>query len=75
MNIVSKKVLDGVTIVAQNVRSFNCADRSFKKAKSKICNLLSSNPDILFLSEIKLSKKQTKLNLERLAKLAKNVVC
>ena len=72
MNIVSKKVLDGVTIVAQNVRSFNCADRSFKKAKSKICNLLSSNPDILFLSEIKLSKKQTKLNLERLAKLAKN---
>ena len=43
------------TLAAQNVRSFNCSDLSFRSTQSKLFSILHGNPDIIFISEVKLS--------------------
>ena len=37
------------------MRSFNCSDLSFRSTRSKLFSILHGNPDIIFISEIKLS--------------------
>ena len=64
-------LLYGIKILSQNVRSFNCSSKKFKPAKAKLLSLLDENPDILLLTECKISNYKSKLSIERFLKLTK----
>ena len=71
---MAKSVFDliyGIKILSQNVRSFNVSSKNFKPAKAKLLSMLDENPDILLLSECKLSNYKAKLSIERFLKLSK----
>ena len=73
--IMAKSVFDllcGIKIISQNVRSFNCSSKRFKPAKAKILLMLDENPDILLLSECKVSNLRAKNSIDRCLKLAQN---
>ena len=72
---MAKSVFDllcGIKILSQNVRSFNCSSKRFKPAKAKILSMLDENPDILLLSECKVSNLRAKNSIDRCLKLAQN---
>ena len=71
---MAKSVFDllyGIKILSQNVRSFNVSAKNFKPAKAKLLSMLDKNPDIMLLSECKLSSYKAKLSIERFLKLSK----
>ena len=71
---MAKSVFDllyGIKILSQNVRSFNCSSKKFKPAKAKLLSMLDENPDIMLLSECKLSNYKSKISIERFLKLTK----
>ena len=72
---MAKSVFDllcGIKILSQNVRSFNCSSKRFKPAKAKISSMLDENPDILLLSECKISSLKAKNSIDIFLKLAQN---
>lgn len=53
---------------AQNVRSFNTSDTSFRSTRSKLFSLLHGNPDVLFISEVKLGCQASKEKINNFLK-------
>ena len=71
MNSQLSNKLSGLRIIAQNIRSFNVSAKSFKLIKSKLLTVIDNNPDIVILSECKISQSLAKANISRFMSLSK----